>query len=281
MLALAVFLLVVLLDRQLGVLPQTIHHHLPTHHEGRVVTDITVKTCSALNPFTSCQLDPAEWHRVEKDLYLSTGWVSQAYVHVKRKREEDLLASDRVVVDVRCGHVDPAVVDGDAGSGDNWESRPLGMWIRRSSKRHESDSAGAVTAVDVLFGPDAAEPRPGWSLGETPLLLDAGANVPEARLTLRNGPAKKAERPQPRVKKDGKFKILQLADLHLATGAGVCRDAEPKDEPCEGDSRTLSFVHRILDQEEPDLVVLSGDQVNGDTAPDPQTVCRPLRHSRG
>ena len=41
--------------------------------------------------------------------------------------------------------------------------------------------------------------------------------------------------------------------------------------PCEADTRTLEFVGKILDDEKPDLVVLSGDQVNGDTAPDAET----------
>jgi hypothetical protein len=32
----------------------------------------------------------------------------------------------------------------------------------------------------------------------------------------------------------------------------------------------------MLDEEKPDLVILSGDQVNGDTAPDAPSVCYPF-----
>lgn len=62
--------------------------------------------------------------------------------------------------------------------------------------------------------------------------------------------------------------------MHLATGTGACREPVPDEYnggKCMADPRTLDFVSKILDDEKPDLVVLSGDQVNGDTAPDAQT----------
>ena len=268
-----VFVFVIILDNQFRVLPQSIHEHLPAHHEGLVITDITVKTCSAVNPFSSCKLNEDEWHRVEKDLYLNTGWVSQAYVHVKRRKEEELESGEKVVVNIKCGRLDPAIGEKNKGN-EKWESRPAGIWILRSSKRHDSDSKEAVTAVDVLFGSDAAEPRLGWKIRDTPLHLDAGPAGHEVHLTIRSGRLQKIDPPTPRIRKDGKFKILQLADLHLSTGLGHCRDAEPANHNggnCDADPRTMAFVERILDEEDPDLVVLSGDQVNGDTSPDPQT----------
>lgn len=107
----------------------------------------------------------------------------------------------------------------------------------------------------------------------TPMLLEVGRSVPSAHLTVRRG----AEQPPPvkpvlRIRDNGKFKIVQLADLHLSTGVGACRDALPEGQKCEADPRTLDFVTKILEEEKPDLVVLSGDQVNGETAPDTQTV---------
>lgn len=214
---------------------------------------------------------------MEKDLYLNSGWVSSAYLHVQRKKEGELTVDDRIVTGVRVGRLDPGV--GEKGQqSERWEGRPGGIWLLRSSKRTESDSDKAVTAVDVLFGVDAVDPRPGWLITQTPLLLDSGAQLPVARLTVRHGSAK-ADRKEtvPRVRKDGKFKIVQVSDLHLSTGVGACRDAidehgEVKTK-CEADPRTLEFVERVLDEEAPDLVVLSGDQVNGDTAPDIQSVC--------
>lgn len=240
-----------------------------------MITDITVKTCSSTNPFKSCRLDPDTWHRVEKDLYLNSGWSGSAWLHVQRKKEEELIPGQKIVVDVRVSRLDPGMSE-HGQVNEKWESRPGGIWLLRSSKKHESDGTKAVTGVDILFGPDAVDPRPGWTLTQTPLLLNA-KDGSEPRLTIRHGTPKESHKEPPvlRIRKDGKFKILQVSDLHLSTGVGACRDT--LDEKgvvkgkCEADPRTLAFVEKIRDEEKPDMVVLSGDQVNGETAPDVQT----------
>lgn len=268
-----VFFLVFFLDNRYRVLPQSIHSHLPLHIEGFVITDITVQACSTLNPLTNCKLDPDKWHRIDKDLYLNSGWINKAFVHIKRKSEDELTDDDKVVVDVRIGKLDPAMGE-TAHANEKWESRTGGVWLKRSAKRHASDSKKAVTAVDVIFGADAVEPRLGWELVTPGAILLDNADNKDPRLSIRRGPPAKVERPVPRIGKDGKFKILQVSDLHLSTGLGACRDPEPKDHNgghCDADPRTLDFVERILHDEKPDLVVLSGDQVNGDTAPDVQS----------
>jgi hypothetical protein len=225
-------------------------------------------------------LDQKKWHRIEKDLYLGKGWVTKAYVHIKRKREEELSTEDKVVIDIRTGKLDPAMGD-KAEASEKWESRPAGVWIKRSLKRHASDSKTAVTSVDVLFGADAVEPRPAWALVKNGALhLEQGKESTDPRLTIRRGRAAKLERPIPKIRKDGRFKIMQISDLHLSTGLGACRDPEPKGHNgghCDADPRTIEFVERLLDDEKPDFVALTGDQVNGDTAPDVQSVrCVPV-----
>lgn len=279
-LLLAVLLFVVIVDSRYRLLPHSIHSATFLHHPGLIITDITLTTCSTLNPFSSCQLDTNVWHRVEKELYLGSRWVDSAYLHVQRKKEEELTPSDKIVIDVRVGRLDPGLGEKDQQA-ERWEPRPGGIWLLRTGKHHESDSDKAVTAVDILFGVDAVEPRPGWTFTQTPLLLNAAADIHIARLSIRHGQVKTDRKDtQPRVRKDGKFKILQVSDLHLSTGLGSCRDAlDDKGEvktKCEADPRTLDFVERILDDEKPDMVVLSGDQVNGDTAPDVQSVFLPV-----
>lgn len=267
------FLIIFLLDRNFRLLPNAVHEYMPSHHHGSVVTDITITTCSKVNLFSSCKLDPEIWHRVEKNLYLDKSWISSAYVHVQRKKEEELVATDKVVVGVTIGRLDPSTgVKGQAD--ERWESRPAGLWVLRSSKPTASDSKKAVTAIDILFGDDAVEVRDGWQLQNTPLLLSTDHDIPSAHITVRQGTHVEPIRPQPRVNDNGKFKIMQLADLHLSTGVGHCRDAVPDEYEggtCMADLRTLDFVSKLLDEEKPDLVVLSGDQVNGDTAPDAQS----------
>ncbi|KAI1262116.1 calcineurin-like phosphoesterase [Xylariaceae sp. FL1019] len=267
------FVVIFLLDRNFRLLPNAVHEYMPQHHNGLVVTDVTITKCSKVNLFSSCKLDPELWHRVDKNLYLNKAWVSSAYVHVQRKKEEDLTANDRVVIDVKVGGRVPDTVPKDQANV-KWESRPGGVWILRSAKPHASDSKDAIISVDVLFGDDSVEVRPGWHIQGTPLLLDLSADMPSAHLTIRRGGYDEPLKPQPRIRDNGRFKIMQLADLHLSTGLGHCRDPVPDEYdggPCEADPRTLDFVVKMIEEEKPDLVVLSGDQVNGETAPDAQT----------
>ncbi|KAK4114875.1 Metallo-dependent phosphatase [Canariomyces notabilis] len=272
--ALFTFIVLFFLDRNFRVLPNAIHEYLPTHHAGLVITDVALRQCSTLNVFSSCKLDPAVWHRIDKDLYLGKGLFSSAYLHVQHKREEELTADDKVVIDLAVGRLNPGANEKGGKGQEKWEARPAGLWIKRSNKRGASDSKNAVTAVDVLFGDDAVEARPGWAITGTPLLLDTGSNVPAAHITIRRGVAQEPVKPVLRIGENGRFKIMQLADLHLSTGVGHCRDALPEDwngGKCEADPRTLDFVAKMLEEERPNLVVLSGDQVNGDTAPDAQS----------
>lgn len=208
---------------------------------------------------------------MEKDLYLGGGWLSSAWLHVQRKKEEELMPEDQVVMGIRVGGLDPGVSESGQGN-ERWESRSGGIWILRSSKRHDSDSGDAVTAVDVLFGADAVDPRPEWQLAQMPLDISSDHM---ARLTVRHGQHKAEKENQPRVGKDGRFKILQVSDLHLSTGTGKCRDAygpnNEKSTNCEADPRTMEFVESVLDDEKVNLVILSGDQIEGPTSPDPQS----------
>lgn len=264
------FLVIFLLDRNYRVLPNSLHHHMPSHHPGLIVTDVTIASCSSINIFSSCDLDPQKWHRVDKELYLGKAWTSRAYLFVSRKREEDLTTDDRVVMDVSVGRLDP----GSSAEGESvWEARPGGLWIKRSNNKKSSDSDDAIADIDVLFGDDAAEARDGWAITGTPLLLSGPWY--SVHVTVRRGEHQSPKKPKPRIPDNGRFRIMQIADLHLSTGVGACREAVPNSYnggPCEADPRTLDFVSKMLDEEKPDFVVLSGDQVNGDSAPDAPSV---------
>ena len=134
-----------------------------------------------------------------------------------------------------------------------------------------------MTAVDVLYGMDAVDPRPQWNLIRPPLQLDAPVDVPVAMLSVRRGRAKSNPgEPQTTLSigDSGKFKIVQISDTHMVTGVGVCKDAidgdgQPLPES-EADPLTVKFLNGILDVEKPDLVVLTGDQLHHDI-PDSQS----------
>lgn len=233
-----------------------------------VVTDLTIRIFSPTVSPPTCGPDPRIWHRIEKELYLYTARQT-AWLYVALANEEELAPEDLLVMDIRVGDLPP-----NPSSGHSWESRPGGIWVLRSKFSGMIDQA--VTAVDVLFGVDAVDPRPQWALMQSSLQLNAQPNVPVARLSVLHGRAK----PRPdvpvalRVREDGKFKIVQISDTHMVTGVGICKDAidaHGKDLPeSEADPLTVDFIERILDVEKPDLVILTGDQVHHDI-PDSQS----------
>ncbi|KAK6355299.1 hypothetical protein TWF696_004409 [Orbilia brochopaga] len=254
------FILVYFLDSRYRVLPNAIHNRLPQHHDQQIITDIDIASCLKL--LSRCRKD-APWYRIEKDLYLEEHLMRHAFVHVIRKHEKELADDEHVILGIKVSRNQPAT-DKD---GIVWESKGGNVWVKKGPLRHD-----AVTAVDVLFGPDAEDPRPTWNLTSIPLWIGK-----EARLTVRVGsPDGTVEKHKPRklrIPDSGRFKIIQVSDLHFSTGVGECRDEWPviKGTKCEADPRTIEFIRKIIDEEKPDLAVLTGDQVNGETAPDAQT----------
>ncbi|KOS17308.1 Phosphatase DCR2 [Escovopsis weberi] len=265
-----IFILVAFLDRNYRVLPTAIHNYMPSHHPGLVVTDVTVVTCSTLKPFSSCDLPDPKWHIVNRELYLGKAWTSKAYVYVSRKREEELTAEDEVVTDIAIGG--PGAVDDESGFNEHWEARPAGLWIKRARNKKSVDSNFVVTDIDVIFGDDATEARQGWGIvGKSPLDIGTDGSLHSVHVTVKRGAPAEVKKPKLRIPDTGRFRIMQVADLHLSTGPGDCRDPVPdgyKGGKCQADPRTLDFMAKMLDEEKPDLVVLTGDQVNGRTAPD-------------
>jgi hypothetical protein len=216
-------------------------------------------------------IDPRRWRPIEKDLRLHTAQLS-AWLQIAQTEEKELTSHDLVVNAVEVGELSPT-----ARSKTLWESRPGGIWLLRSN--YTGSSHQAVSDVDVLFGTDAVDPRPQWSLMDTPLQLDAKAKVPVARLSLRHGKSKpKSDDPRAalKVRKDGTFKIVQISDTHMVTGVGVCKDSRGADgQPLpesEADPLTVNFLGKVLDTEKPDLVILTGDQLHHDISDSQSTL---------
>ena len=71
---------------------------------------------------------------------------------------------------------------------------------------------------------------------------------------------------------------MPCVDLHLVTGVGQCRDLLPgvSSVGCEADPLTVDYLDKILEIEKPDLAVVVGDIINGEDAPDAQTVLSPI-----
>lgn len=223
----------------------------------------------------------ADWTRLDKDLCLGLSWFRREVLWVKRINHDNYRKlldrthlSDEVVVDISV--LDPEnninVLTKDELSKSGWEYRSNGVWLKYGSHK----SKDAVADINVLFGEDAIDPRPNWNFVESSIKDACTAVGYSAFLTFRRGPKLdyKKHYNKPLVMNDNdEFKILQVADLHFSTGIGVCFNAEPPSSTigCHADPRTLKFIEKVLDIEQPDLVVLSGDQIFGLTAPDTET----------
>ncbi|KAK9476306.1 Metallo-dependent phosphatase-like protein [Lipomyces japonicus] len=242
-----------------------------------LITDLQVKFCWR---YQACQIDG--YLRVPKDLYLEKSWTSQAYIFIKQVPPENLKSlDDPVVLDIHVGFSSPQSnedknLQGDSSDVEQTQVDSKGNWVSRSHNiwlKFGKPTDFAVSGVEVLFGSDAVDPRFGWSLkGDARNAIDVGSLF-HPRLTIRLGSAQKLPSTQLRMNTHGKFKIIQVADLHFSTGVGECVDAWPPEtaQDCRADPQTIAFINRVLDDEKPDFAVLTGDQVFGDAAPDAQS----------
>ena len=138
------------------------------------------------------------------------------------------------------------------------------------------EKGNIITELDVLYGMDI--PWYGFEKLE-PATLPLGPKVDATWITYRRGVKGKwsfihtlfmmlmtiqvpPRAPPLHFSWSGKFKILQVADLHFSVSQGTCRDTDLK--PCEhSDNLTSTLISHVIDEEQPDLIVFSGDQLNG------------------
>ncbi|AET38182.1 phosphoprotein phosphatase Ecym_2455 [Eremothecium cymbalariae DBVPG len=126
-----------------------------------------------------------------------------------------------------------------------------------------------VSGINVLFGEDCVDPRVNWNLEKGWKLADRyyPSYLSIKRIQVRKG----TPGVDLRVNEEGNFKVVQLADLHFGVGKGECKDEFPTTENCEADPKTLNFVETVLEIENPDLIVFTGDQIEGEWEQDSET----------
>lgn len=185
-----------------------------------------------------------------------------------------MMLNEEVVTDIRIGRPSP---DELTSGPSKWTRRKADLWVQKTSRRYVTLPT-VVSRIDVLFGADAVDPRPEWTMLEQPLNLNTRPEY-EVHVTFERGRHVENSRHKlwkmPVVNANGMFKIMQISDLHFSTGVGKCLDPVPprlEGKECQADPRSIDFINRLLDDEKPDLVVFSGDQVDGGNSPDSQTV---------
>jgi hypothetical protein len=102
-------------------------------------------------------------------------------------------------------------------------------------------------------------------------MIPGGSVTATSSISVGSTAGPTARRPALHVRSDGKFKMVQFADLHWSTGAkSGCADLTTVQRtfPCT-DLNTSAFMARVLDAEAPvDLVIFTGDNIAGRATPD-------------
>ena len=165
-----------------------------------VVMDLIVCIFSPTVPSSTCGLDSHIWHRVEKDLYLYTSQ-QRAWLYVALASEEELVAEDLLIMDIRIGEFNPS-------SDHSWKSRPGGIWMQRSKFSDKIDQV--VTEMNVLFGVKAVDSQWQWTFMRSSLQLNAQSKISIAKLSVLRDKVKSRSDAWAalRIKKNDKFKIV-------------------------------------------------------------------------
>ncbi|KAL7412473.1 Metallo-dependent phosphatase-like protein [Mrakia frigida] len=262
-------------DGRAGALPLDSWNPFLPHTTG--LTEVTAQACiwppwlfeSLCAPDSTPEKDSrlGSWVRVEKDLNRKSGlwWLALYY---RRSRRFDVPYITSIVVvksskDLPSGFV---LSSGDDLHSGAWPRLP-GLLLAYKLKNPPDDSLDGipveeeevVTEIDVLFG--EGEPWFGFQRVE-PRILEKSSRHPESvGLTVRMGVPSLPPTPDLRFHGNGTFRIMQVADLHYSVGDGKCRDTLKS--PCVGDVDSAILLSEALDAQNPDFVVFSGDQLNG------------------
>jgi len=228
-------------------------------------------------PTSTSEMDAikGKWVRVDRDLNMQSGlWRLNIYYRRTRRldvpviTEMKLLPPDEEAPPSEEWHkVSHSIRDG------IMHTDPIYLWYRKGKTLREMDEGerqNIITEIDILFGED--RPWYGFEKLEPAPTPEQPGRLDSVYVTYRRGVKGVPRAPPLHFSHDGKFRILQVADLHYSVSRGECRDTNL--DPCvNSDNLTNTLLGRILDEEKPDMVVFSGDQLNGQgTSWDPKSV---------
>ncbi|KAJ6581440.1 Metallo-dependent phosphatase [Mycena capillaripes] len=268
-------------------LPLDVWAPLMPHDTG--LSEIAITRCfvnprlgaSICDPDSTSEQDAirGKWVRVDRNLNYEAGYFAgYLNIYYRRTRRQDV----NLITDIK---LYPASES--PSPSDSWKklpvslrtglmgAPPLYLWYqlgKTSGEMTVAERSNIVTELDVLYGDDI--PWYGFEKLEPATILHRG-DWESTWLTMRRGVKQAPRAPPLHFSHDGRFKILQIADLHYSTSAGVCRET-PASLSCTGGSDNLttnSLIGAVLSIEKPDLVVFTGDQLNGQgTSWDPKSV---------
>ncbi|KAF9531793.1 Metallo-dependent phosphatase [Crepidotus variabilis] len=208
-----------------------------------------------------------KWVRVPRDLNIEGSYYGGfVNIYYRRTRRQDinvitdiiLLEENKVPDDPKGWHsTSVSVRTGSRGS-----LTPMYIWYKTGKTGYDmnpEEKSNIITELDVLYGEDA--PWYGFEKLEPPAIPES-RNIEATWITYRRGVKLPPRAPPLHFSHNGKFKILQVADLHYSVSRGVCRDTSLT--PCtSSDNLTTTLISHMIEAENPDLIVFTGDQLNG------------------
>ncbi|KAG0232974.1 purple acid phosphatase [Actinomortierella wolfii] len=251
------------LDLNTGTGGQWVYLYYKRDQKGRrdPITHIAVKAC----PLPLCNMDDNSWTRVNRAIKTNSLTKRYIYLFYKTVPGEPPITKLKFTFD-NSG-------DSNAISLGVQTSKRQELFLsyeRASSKSWSVDNSSDV--IDNLAVELGTNPIPyGWHRTEfdkDESNQNAVLSDWNAQIIYREGAIETPPTPQLYFREDGSFKIVQFADIHMATGSHMCFNAPEDKKNCVGDIDTLDMMERMLEVEKPDLVVFSGDNVDGLTSSD-------------
>ncbi|KAJ7180636.1 Metallo-dependent phosphatase-like protein [Mycena filopes] len=269
-------------------LPLDVWAPLLPHDTG--LSEIAITRCFVNPRLGSGMCDPdstsekdairGKWVRVDRNLNFE-GTIFSGYLNIfyRRTRRQDV----NLITDIKLYSSSEAPPPSESKA---WtkvplslragmKGAPLYLWYKLGKTSNDmtvEERGNIVTELDLLYGNDI--PWYGFEKLEPATMVHKG-DVETTWLTMRRGVKPPPRAPPLHFSRDGRFKILQIADLHYSVAAGTCRDT-PASLSCatgSDNTTTTSLIATVLAIEKPDLVVFTGDQLNGQgTSWDPKSV---------
>ncbi|POV97022.1 hypothetical protein PSHT_14802 [Puccinia striiformis] len=141
------------------------------------------------------------------------------------------------------------------------------LWLTRSTTVNGTVYQ-PITEINILWSRKTDLTQPWWGFERLNKPVFDGDNLMDhiqCDVVVRRQIVEPPVAPSLNFQKDGKFKIMQISDLHFSASGGKCISAD-QIKTCEQDGADLTtkkFLSKAIKEARPDLIVLGGDQLLG------------------
>lgn len=144
------------------------------------------------------------------------------------------------------------------------------LWYTRSTNLNgtHNQAVRPINEISVIWSPKSDLTRPWWGFERLDKPVFDGDNEMDhiqCDIAVRRDLLRPPSPPSLTFQKDGRFKIMQISDLHFSASGGECQSANgvPSCEKLGADTVTMEWLTKAILEAKPDLIVLGGDQLLG------------------